>query len=72
MISFDVGKKVKLLYDVIEHACGDHPALLYAKAGDILVVRKHAPYWDYPIQVSHEDVADKTFGVTADEIETAE
>jgi hypothetical protein len=35
-----IGDKVKLKHDIIETACGEHPNLLYAKSGEILVIRK--------------------------------
>ena len=53
-----------MLNDLTE--IGGPPDVCYAREGDILVIRKLDGKF---ISVSHEDITDSTFGVTADEIE---
>lgn len=64
-----IGDRVRLRNAVIEHACEDHPALLYASAKAIVIVRRIVPSSTWPIKVSHEDVTDSDFGVKLTEIE---
>ena len=67
--------KVRARQDLIESASDDHPALLYAKKNDILVIRKvkdeiHDRQREY--LVSHEGVNDKAFYVLENEIDLYE
>ena len=38
MSEFKVGRVVKAKIDLVDFACGDHPTLIYAKAGDELTI----------------------------------
>lgn len=64
-----VGDKVRIKTRIVEDACGDHPTLLLAEAGEILIVRAIKAEALFPIQISHVDITDKSFGVTHDEYE---
>lgn len=68
--SFFVGQKVKCLIDM-ESDCRDEGAgiQILAKKGEILVVRKITNSEFTPIQISHETITDRSFGVRASEIE---
>ena len=72
----EVGTKLKAAANLIEAACGEHPALEYAVYGDILVVRKlpekpPVNAMKYVISVSHEDVLDRSFLVGLADVELA-
>jgi hypothetical protein len=70
MEGYAVGQRVRLISDIYDYGDEDHhPPGYIAMAGEILIVRGI----DGPtmIEVSHEDVTDKTFGVYAPEIEAA-
>jgi hypothetical protein len=64
-----IGDKVKLKHDIIETACGEHPNLLYAKSGEILVIRKFSELSKDLLYISHEDRLDNSFSVFLNEIE---
>jgi hypothetical protein len=68
--NFHVGQRVRVLEAVGDAPSGDAPGGVYATRGEILVVRKINPStFAYPIQVSHEDITDSSFGVKLTEIE---
>jgi hypothetical protein len=71
MTEYKIGDRIKPKVDIIETACGDHPAFLYAKAGDLLIVRKIRRPGDL-FDVSHEDRTDNSFIVSFWEIEPYE
>jgi hypothetical protein len=68
-----VGQKVRALKYLGDDADGDSPGGIYAKPGEILIIRKvrepGKSGWAY--SVSHEDVTNSTFGVSEGEIEDA-
>lgn len=69
-MNLKIGDKVKIKKDIIEYANEDHPDLLYARSGDIVIIRKiRENSLCYPIYVSHEDRLDNSFSVSIDEIE---
>lgn len=59
-----------MLKDVFEPP-GETPGGLYARRGEILIVRRVGEAGAYPVAVSHEDITDSSFGVKLDEIEVA-
>lgn len=63
------GTKVRSNRDLIEAACGEHPNLLYAKEGDLLIVRKLATRANYSIGVSHEDRPNDFFYASSEELD---
>lgn len=62
-----LGDKLSALTDLYEPASGDNPCLLYARFGDVLIVRYLESKFNR-IGVSHEDVLDKYFFVETDEV----
>ena len=71
MSIFKVGQKVRALKH-LENLANDYsPAATYAHKGDFLIVRSVRPAGEvfYSISVSHENVTDRAFGVSEDEIE---
>jgi hypothetical protein len=70
-----VGQRVRALKKLGGVDDVHSPWRIYAKAGDILVIRKVRPankpagWWAYA--VSHEDVTDSSFRVSEGEIEDA-
>tara|TARA_R110001583_G_scaffold9243_8_gene43950 strand:- start:318 stop:527 length:210 start_codon:yes stop_codon:yes gene_type:complete len=66
---FEVDQKVTVKHEVGDAPSGDSPGGLYAKPGEVLVIRKITDRFTYPIAVSHEHITDRSFGVTAEEIE---
>lgn len=71
MTEYKVGDRVKPKVDIIELACGEHPDLLYAKTGDLLIVREISRPGEL-LWVSHEDRTDNSFTVRLWEIELYE
>lgn len=68
---FEVGQKIRVKRSVGDPPSGDSPGGTYATPDEILVVRKINPsHHAYPISVSHDHITDRSFGVTADEIES--
>jgi hypothetical protein len=70
MTEYKVGDRVKPKVDIIESNCGEHLDLLYAKTGDLLIVRAIAKLGI--LYVSHEDRTDNSFAVWLWEIELYE
>lgn len=70
--NYQVGQKVRALEILGDSACGDSPGGVYARPGDILIVRSIKPDSKFPISVSHPDIIDRSFGVGANEIEVIE
>jgi bifunctional ADP-heptose synthase (sugar kinase/adenylyltransferase) len=69
--TFGVGQTVIATIDLIESGDDGFPALLYANAGKVLVVRKINDGQVFPVSVSRSNVTDRYFGVRANEIELA-
>lgn len=70
MGELQVGQKVRLLSDIFEPADEYAPGGYLARKGEVLIVRKLNPQSKFfPVQVSHEHITDRTFGVTYEEIE---
>jgi len=71
MSTFTVGQRVRALTHLINPANDHSPQSCYASKGDLLIVRRVRPAGEifYNISVSHEDITDRTFGVTEAEIE---
>lgn len=69
--TFNVGERVKLRRDVYEHADDHSPGGYLARAGEVLVVRYVTPGGHWLYRVSHNEITNNSFGVTADEIEDA-
>lgn len=67
--NYQVGQKVRVLEILGDAASGDSPGGVYARPGDILIVRSINPDSKLPISVSHLDVINSSFGVAANEIE---
>lgn len=66
-MTFRTGDKVRAKIDMLNDLTEDGLGVsLCANKGDLLIVRKLNGQW---IHVSHEHVLDRTFCVTADEIE---
>lgn len=66
---FSVGQRVRLLCDIYEEADDHAPGGYCARRGELLVVRRIKPDAKcYPVSVSHEDITDNSFGVSASEI----
>lgn len=63
-----IGDRIKLLSNIYEAACGEHPTLLYAKRDEEVIVRliREDKNW---IGVSHEDILDNYFYICPDEAE---
>lgn len=64
---FRIGDRVIAVKDIWKDADEHGPASLYAQKGDVLVVRKVGLVW--PLNVSHEDRTDCSFGVELDEVQ---
>jgi hypothetical protein len=67
-----VNSKVRLLKDVYEDADDHSPGGYLARKGETLVIRHITPGGHWLYRVSHENITDNSFGVTADEIELIE
>jgi len=67
--NYQVGQKVRALEILADAPSGDSPGGVYARPGDILIVRSINPDLKLPISVSHLDVINSSFGVGANEIE---
>jgi hypothetical protein len=68
-MSYNVGDKVRAKATVVQGPNEDMPAQHFCDKGDILVVRAVRADLSYPISVSHEHITDRSFGVSAEEIE---
>ena len=66
---YAIGDRVIATRDIWQDADEHAPASMYAAKGDVLVVRKIDLI--YPVNVSHEDRLDCSFGVELDEIRFA-
>ena len=69
MADYNNGDRVVALQDLVMPANDEHPTLLCASMGDVLVIRDAAFETEYPWVVSHENVDDGWFGVKSHEIE---
>ena len=67
-----VGDVVYAKRNIYEEANEDHPTLLYAEKGNKLIVRECIQRYGFVAYVSHENITEKSFGITADEITTEE
>ena len=70
MKAITVGNRVRMRETIIEHPNDCLPEQLLCNKGEVLIVRKVTgknAIW--PVYVSHEHIADRSFGVTLDEIE---
>ena len=64
----EIGQVVYIKQDLIEHACGDHPAYGLAYRGDAVIVKKLA-FKENNFLVAHLNVkSDNCFRVSRDEI----
>lgn len=68
---FEVGEIVVATVDLIELADDGFPAMLYATAGEKLIVRKINDDPIFPVSVSHANITDRCFGVRTGEIKLA-
>lgn len=66
---YAIGDRVIATRDIWQEADDHSPASKYAARGDVLIVRKVDLI--YPVNVSHEDRLDNSFGVELDEIRFA-
>lgn len=66
---YAIGDRVIATRDIWQEANDHSPASMYAAKGDVLIVRKVEMI--YPVNVSHEDRLDSSFGVEFDEIRFA-
>lgn len=68
-IKVKAGDKVVSLKTLGDAPSGDSPGGCYCYKGEMLIVRKVSDEsCTYPISVSHEDITDRSFGVTQDEV----
>lgn len=66
---FRVGQRVRALGPLGDSPSGDSPGGVYARPGDLLIVRKLLdPSYTYPIAVSHPDITNSSFCVAPSEI----
>lgn len=70
--NYQVGQIVRALEILGDSASGDSPGGVYARPGDLLVVRSITPDSNFPIGVSHPDIVESSFGVGANEIEVVD
>lgn len=68
-VEFHVGDRVRAKRDMYEGPTGELPAQDLCRKGDLLIIRRVGGFWPY--SVSHPEITDRTFGVTADDIEPA-
>lgn len=68
---FKVGDRVTPRHDLYEYADDHSPGGYLARAGDHLVVRHVTPGGHWLYRVSHNEITNNSFGVTAEEIEAA-
>ena len=61
-----VGTKVKFTKLLFDEACGDHPAILFARPNDTGVIHSHGKFNHYRCQA---DGYPAVFGVNSDELE---
>lgn len=67
---YNIGRTVKAKVNIIQEASEDGPALLFAKEGEELIIRGHSdPRFTLNIKVSHPEITDSAFYVSATEIE---
>jgi hypothetical protein len=66
-----VGQQLIMLKDVGDAPDGDSPGGCWGHKGDVVFVRKInlTPTNTFPIQVSHENILDRSFGVAPDEVQ---
>ena len=64
---YSIGDEVRATMDIWAEADEHSPASCYANKGDVLIVR--AIDLAYPVNVSHKDRTDCSFGVELNEIE---
>lgn len=67
--NYQVGQKVRALEVLGDAPSGDSPGGVYARPGDILIVRSINSDSKLPISVSHLDENYSSFGVAVNEIE---
>lgn len=67
--SYAIGDRVIATQDIWQEATEELPALMYAAKGDVLIVREIDKV--YPVNVSHENRLDNSFGVEFYEIRFA-
>lgn len=67
--NYAVGQKVRALEPLGDSPSGESPGGLYARQGEILVVRSIDANSTLPITVSHENIVDSSFCVAVNEIE---
>lgn len=68
---FKIGDRVTPRNDIYEPADEDSPGGYLARAGEALVVRRITPGGHWLYRVSHPEITNNSFGVTAEEIEAA-
>ena len=66
---YAVGDRVRMLETITRPPSEELPAQHFCDKGEVLIVRKVGGFW--PVNVSHEHINDRSFGVTLDQIEKA-
>ncbi len=67
MSRFHVGQQVVLAQDIVEQACGEHPALLLGRAGLLVTIERASAGFDWYVIPSDGGRSDG-FAVTDSEI----
>lgn len=69
MTEFNIGDLVVASRDIYQEADDYFPRMMYARKGDILVIRQLRNSQVFPYNVSHQDVLNNSFCVSSFEIE---